>query len=132
MLLKMLRAKIHRAIVTEANVNYVGSITIDANLLEATGILPGEAVLVADIANGTRHETYVIKGQAGSGVICINGAAARLVNLGDPLIIMAWGMCTPEEARALVPKIVVCDPDNRIVPPERWGEVITMSVHVAD
>lgn len=113
MMLKMLRAKIHRAIVTDADINYVGSITLDRDLLDASGILPGEAVLIADVANGSRHETYVIEGEAGSGICCINGAAARLVSPGDPVIIMAFAWCSEAEARAIRPKIVIAEPGNR-------------------
>ena len=113
MLLRMLRAKIHRAIVTQADVDYVGSITIDSELLTASGILPGECVLVADVANGTRHETYALAGPAGSGMICVNGAAAHLVRVGDPVIIMCFAYCTEAEARELEPRIVLCDAKNR-------------------
>ncbi len=115
MLLNLLRAKIHRATITEAEVEYVGSITIDADLLDATGILPGECVLVADLTDGARFETYVLKGARGSGVICINGAAARLVDVGDKIIIMAYAYVTPEEAKTLKPNIVLVDDKNKIV-----------------
>ena len=115
MLLKVLRSKIHRAIVTEAQIDYVGSITIDSELLDASGILPGECVLVADMTDGARFETYVFEGQAGSGTICINGAAARLVNVGDEVIIMAFGYMEPQEARDFKPGVVLVDNSNRIV-----------------
>ncbi|MBL7220706.1 MAG: aspartate 1-decarboxylase [Phycisphaerae bacterium] len=115
MLLKVLRGKIHRAIVTEAQIDYVGSITIDSELLDASGILPGECVLVADMTDGARFETYVFEGQAGSGTICINGAAARLVDIGDEVIIMAYGYMEPQEARDFKPGVVLVDNSNRIV-----------------
>ena len=115
MLLKVLRGKIHRAIVTEAQIDYVGSITIDSELLDASGILPGECVLVADMTDGARFETYVFEGQAGSGTICINGAAARLVDVGDEVIIMAYGYMEPQEARDFKPGVVLVDNSNRIV-----------------
>lgn len=114
MLLKVLRGKIHRAVVTEAMIDYVGSITIDSDLLDASGILPGECVLVADMTDGARFETYVFKGDAGSGTICINGAAARLVSVGDEVIIMAYGYMAPEEARGFKPSVVLVDSSNRI------------------
>ena len=114
MLLKVLRGKIHRATVTEAMIDYVGSITIDRDLLDASGILPGECVLVADMTDGARFETYVFQGEPGSGVICINGAAARLVNVGDEVIIMAYGYMEPEEARNFKPNVILVDESNRI------------------
>jgi len=114
MLLKMLRAKIHRAVVTEACVDYVGSITIDKNLLDASGILPGENVLVADMSDGQRFETYVFEGAPGSGTICINGAAARLVDVGDEVIIMAFGYMQEQEAREYKPSVVLVDKNNTI------------------
>ena len=115
MLLKVLRSKIHRATVTEAVIDYVGSITIDRELMDACGIVPGECVLVADMTDGARFETYVFEGEPGSGTICINGAAARLVNVGDEVIIMAFGYVEPEEARNLKPGVVLVDSSNRIV-----------------
>ena len=114
MLLKTLRAKIHRATITEACVDYVGSITIDKDLLDASDLLPGECVLVADLTDGQRFETYIMEGPAGSGVICINGAAARLVDVGDKVIIMAFAYAEPDEAKTLNPKIVLVDDDNKI------------------
>ena len=114
MLLKVLRAKIHRAVVTETAVDYVGSITIDSDLADAVGIVQGESVLVADLANGTRHETYVIYGDRGNGTVCINGAAARLVEVGDRIIIMAFAYVTPQEAQKLTPSIVLVDESNRV------------------
>ncbi|WP_342610154.1 aspartate 1-decarboxylase [Thermanaerovibrio velox] len=109
--LKMCRSKIHRATVTEANLHYVGSITIGEDLLELSGILPGEAVQVVDIDNGSRLETYVISGPKGT--ICLNGAAARLVQPGDKVIIMAFAWMTPEEAEGHQPRVVLVDQDNR-------------------
>lgn len=112
--LKMLRAKIHRARVTEACVEYVGSITIDRLLLDATGILGGECVLVSDLADGARFETYVIEGPPGSGTICINGAAARLVNVGDEIIIMAFAYVAQDEAPGVKAKVALVDERNRL------------------
>jgi len=114
MLLKVLRAKIHRATVTEAVIDYVGSITIDRELLDACGIVPGECVLVADMNDGARFETYVFEGEPGSGTICINGAAARLVDVGDEVIIMAFGYMEPGEAASFKPGVVLVDKSNKI------------------
>lgn len=115
MLLKVLRAKIHRATVTQACVDYAGSITIDAALAGAAGLLPHEFVLVADVTNGARFETYVILGEAGGGGVCVNGAAARLVKPGDRIIIMAHGYVTPQEAAVLQPTVVHVDERNRVI-----------------
>jgi len=112
---KILTAKIHRATVTAADLDYVGSITIDQDLIDAVGLAAGEMVLVADLANGTRHETYVIAGESGSGTICINGAAAHLVNVGDKVIIMAYGLMDEAELATHQPKIVLVDEANRVV-----------------
>lgn len=114
MLLNMFKGKIHRATVTEANLNYVGSVTIDSTLLEASGILPGERVQIVNNNNGARLETYVIKGEADSGVICLNGAAARLVQPGDNVIIIAYAWLDQEEAKTFEPKVVFVDENNRI------------------
>ena len=114
MFLKVLRAKIHRATVTQAEVDYVGSITIDQDLIDAAGIVPGECVLVADLDNGARFETYVFLGPRGSGTICVNGAAAKLVSVGDKVIIMAFGYLTPDEAADLKPSVVLVDENNRV------------------
>lgn len=114
MTLNMLKCKIHRAVVTEANLHYVGSITIDEALMDAAGLLEYEQVHIVDIDNGNRLETYVIKGKAGSGVICLNGAAARLVHKGDKIIIMAYCQVTPEEAKVLKPNVVFVDKFNTI------------------
>ena len=110
----LLKAKIHRAVVTQADLDYVGSITIDSDLLRESGILEYEKVEIADIDNGNRFETYAIAGEAGSGVICLNGAAARCVEVGDKIIIMAYAYMTPEEARNHKPAILFVDENNRI------------------
>jgi aspartate 1-decarboxylase len=110
----LVKSKIHRATVTEANLHYVGSITIDANLMAAADLFPGELVHVVDIHNGARLETYVIEGPAGSGVIGINGAAARLIQTGDLVIIIGYGIVTSDEARSLKPSVVFVDEHNQI------------------
>ena len=114
MVLNMLKGKIHRATVTQAEVDYIGSITIDQDLMDAAGILEYEKVQVADVERGTRLETYVISGEPGSGVICLNGAAAHLVTPGDKVIIMCYAQMTPEEARESKPRVVFVDEDNKI------------------
>ena len=114
MVLNMLKGKIHRATFTQAEVDYIGSITIDQDLMDAAGILEYEKVQVADVERGTRLETYVISGEPGSGVICLNGAAAHLVNPGDKVIIMCYAQMTPEEARESKPRVVFVDEDNKI------------------
>ena len=111
----MLYAKIHRATVTQADLNYVGSVTVDRLLLEAAGLLPGERVDIVDVTNGNRLTTYVIEGEAGSGTICINGAAAHLIQPGDIVILIAYAGMDDAEARSFVPKVVFVDHDNRIV-----------------
>ena len=113
--LTLLKAKIHRATVTQADLDYVGSITIDSNLLAESGIMEYEMVAIADIDNGSRFETYVIAGEAGSGIICLNGAAAKCVNVGDKVIIMAYAQMTPEEAKTHKPTVLFVDENNRIV-----------------
>jgi aspartate 1-decarboxylase len=112
---EMLRGKIHRARVTEANVHYEGSITIDEALLEAADILPYENVQVVDIDNGARFETYTMAGRRDSGVVCLNGAAARLVQPGDKIIIIAYSIVGDEEARRVKPRLIFVDEENRIV-----------------
>ncbi len=107
--LQILKSKIHRVTVTEANLDYIGSITIDSKLMEAAGILSGERVFIVDNNNGERFDTYAIEGEPGSGVICLNGAAARKVHRGDIVIIMAYAMMTEEEARAFKPKVIFPD-----------------------
>ena len=109
-----LKSKIHRAVVTQAALDYVGSITIDEDLMDACGIMEYEKVQVADVNNGNRLETYVIAGERGSGVICLNGAAARKVNEGDKVIIMSYAMMTPEEFAENPPKVVFVNKRNEI------------------
>jgi aspartate 1-decarboxylase len=111
----MMKSKIHRATVTQADLHYVGSVTIDADLLDAADLLEGEKVAIVDVTNGARLETYVIACERGSGVIGINGAAARLVHEGDLVIIISYGMYDDGEARALRPAVVHVDEQNRIV-----------------
>jgi len=115
MLRTMCKGKIHRATVTQANLNYVGSITIDQDLLDAANIYPYEKVQVVNINNGSRLETYTIAGARGSGVICLNGAAARLNTEGDLVIIISYAQCTEEEIRTLEPQIVFVDENNSLV-----------------
>ena len=115
----MLKSKIHRATVTEANIQYEGSITIDKTLMEAADILPYEQVHVLDIDNGARLETYVIEGERGSGVICINGAAARLVSAGDKVIIISYQTVSEADAADLVPRLVYVDSRNAILEKHR-------------
>ena len=111
----MFHGKIHRATVTEANLEYMGSITIDNDLLQQAGILPGERVQIVDNNNGNRLETYTIAGAAGSGIICLNGAAARKVAVGDKVIIIAYAQMTGEEAEKLVPRVVMVDEHNKVI-----------------
>ena len=115
MLRTMMRAKIHRATVTQADLHYVGSVTIDADLLDAADLLPGELVHIVDITNGARLETYCIEGERGSGVIGINGAAAHLVQPGDVVILIAYGTLSDADARSYLPNVVFVDEQNRIV-----------------
>ena len=115
MIYTMMHGKIHRATVTEANLNYVGSITIDEDLLDAAGILPGEKVQIVNNNNGARLETYTIPGKRGSGVICLNGAAARCALEGDIVIIIAYAQIDEKEAKTLEPKVVLVDKRNHIV-----------------
>lgn len=114
MLLSLMKSKLHRATVTEANLNYVGSITIDQELMNATKLLPNEKVQVVNINTGDRLETYVIAGDMGSGSICLNGAAARLVQPGDKVIIISYGLMTEEEANDYSPIVAVLSDDNKI------------------
>ena len=109
MQIEILKSKIHRVSVTEARLDYIGSITIDQNLMDAAGIFPGEHVYIVDNNNGERLETYAIPGERGSGVICLNGAAARKVLPGDVIIIMSYGLMTPEEAATFRPKVIFPD-----------------------
>lgn len=129
MTVSMLKAKIHRATVKQAELNYVGSITVDQDLLDAAGILEYEKVLVVDIDNGNRLETYTISGERGSGMICLNGAAARYVSTGDKVIIMCFTELTPEEAKEHKPRVIFVDEDNkpsRITTYEKHGRLEDM------
>ncbi|MBR2191353.1 MAG: aspartate 1-decarboxylase [Eubacterium sp.] len=114
MVLEMLKSKIHRATVTQADVDYVGSITIDEELMINSGILEYEKVQVADVNNGNRFDTYVIAGDKGSGVICVNGAAAHKVDIGDKVIIMSYAQMTEDEVKNNPPKVVFVDDENKI------------------
>jgi aspartate 1-decarboxylase len=115
MLRTMMKSKIHRATVTQADLHYVGSVTVDEDLLEAADLLPGELVHIVDVTNGARLETYTIAGERGSGVLGINGAAAHLVHPGDVVILIAYGQMDTTEARELRPNVVFVDAENRIV-----------------
>ncbi|SEF58339.1 aspartate 1-decarboxylase [Lachnospira multipara] len=124
--LTMLKGKIHRAVVTQAELNYVGSITIDSELLEAAGILEYEMVQIVDVQNGNRFETYTIAGEPGSGMICLNGAAARQVSVGDNVIIMCYASYSADEAKEHKPKVVFVDEKNkatRVTNYEKHGEL---------
>ena len=120
MTLEMLKSKIHRATVTQAELNYVGSITIDESLMEAAGIIEYEKVQIADVDNGARFETYVIAGETGSGIICLNGAAARMVSTGDKVIIMSYAQMQPQEVKENPPKVVFVDENNQITSVTRY------------
>ncbi|MFN4253878.1 MAG: aspartate 1-decarboxylase [Saprospiraceae bacterium] len=115
MLIEVFKSKIHRVRVTQADLNYIGSITIDEDLLEAAGILEGEKVQIVNNNNGERLETYAIRGERGSGVICLNGAAARRVQVGDVVIIISYALMTPEEAKTFRPTAIFPDENNRLV-----------------
>lgn len=118
MTIEVLKSKIHRVTVTEARLDYIGSITIDEALLEAAGIIPGERVFIVNNNNGERLDTYVIRGERNSGVICLNGAAARKVQVGDIVIIMSYARMTPEEAMTFQPKVIFPDTTtNRLTQP---------------
>lgn len=126
MMLTMLKGKIHRAVVKQAELNYVGSITVDPKLMEEAGILEYEMVQIVDVENGNRFETYTIAGEAGSGMICLNGAAARQVQVGDHIIIMCYAQMTPEEAREHKPYVVFVDDKNQVKQVsryEKYGEL---------
>lgn len=114
MMLNMLKGKIHRATVVQADLDYVGSITVDQDLLDAAGILEYEKVQIVDVNNGSRFETYTISGERGSGMICLNGAAARCVSTGDKVIIMCYAQLSAEEAKTHKPQVVFVGEDNRI------------------
>lgn len=115
MLVHVLKSKIHRVKVTQAELNYVGSITVDEDLIDAAGMFVNEKVQVVNVNNGARLETYIIKGERGSGTVCLNGAAARLVQMGDLIIIMAYAMMEMEEAKAFTPKVVFPDQQNKLL-----------------
>ena len=115
MYIEMMTGKIHRATVTDANLNYMGSITVDSTLMHAAGMLPNQKVQVVNNNNGTRLETYIIEGKADSGTICLNGAAARCAQKGDVVIIIAYGLMEPTEAENLEPKVVFVDRKNCIM-----------------
>src|SRR5699024_192670 len=137
MLRTMFHAKIHRATVTEADLHYVGSVTVDQDLLDAAGILPGELVSIVDITNGARLETYTIAGERGTGVLGINGAAAHLINPGDLVILIAYAQMEDAEARTYEPKIVHVDDQNRIIslgnePAEALAEGTIRPPHARD
>lgn len=114
MQLRVLKSKIHRATVKQAALDYVGSITVDKELLDASGILEYEKVQIVDVNNGNRFSTYTIAGEEGSGMICLNGAAARCVSEGDKIIIMSYALMNPEEVTENPPKVVFVDDDNKI------------------
>lgn len=115
MLIQVFKSKIHRVRVTQADLNYIGSVTIDEDLLDAANIVEGEKVQIVNNNNGARLETYAIRGERGSGVVCLNGAAARLVQVGDVVIIISYALMTPEEARSFRPVAVFPDDNNRLV-----------------
>ena len=115
MYIEVLKSKIHRVTVTEANLNYLGSITIDEDLLDAAGLIENEKVQVVNINNGERLETYIIRGERGTGVICLNGPAARKVVVGDLVIIMSYAYMETEEARAYEPILIFPDADNKLI-----------------
>jgi aspartate 1-decarboxylase len=115
MIIQVLKSKIHRVKVTQAELNYVGSITIDEDLIEAANIIPNEKVQIVNNNNGARFETYVIKGERGSGVVCLNGSCARLAQVGDIIIIMSYGSLPMEEARKYEPILVFPDDDNHLI-----------------
>ena len=118
----MLKGKIHRAVVKQADLNYVGSITVDTELLEAAGIMEYELVQIVDVENGNRFETYTIAGEPGSGMICLNGAAARQVAVGDHVILMCYAQMTPEEAKEHKPHVVFVDNKNPILQVSRYEQ----------
>lgn len=122
------KAKIHRATVTEANLNYEGSLTLDPLLMEAAGLLPFEQVHVLNLNNGARFETYLIEGEPGSGTVCVNGAAARLVQVGDPIIVLAYALVPEEELQEFETRIVFVDENNRVVRVERGKALLREQV----
>ncbi|WP_069660856.1 aspartate 1-decarboxylase [Arcticibacter eurypsychrophilus] len=115
MIIQVLKSKIHRVKVTQAELNYVGSITIDEDLIDAANIIPNEKVQIVNNNNGARFETYVIKGERGSGIVCLNGSCARLAQVGDIIIVMSFGSLTMEEGRKYQPILVFPDDNNRLI-----------------
>lgn len=115
MLIEVFKSKIHRVKVTESQLNYIGSITVDEDLLDAAGIIAGERVYIVNVNNGERFDTYTIKGRRGSGEICLNGPAARKVQKGDVIIIIAYAQLTPEEAQTFRPKIIFPDEETNLI-----------------
>jgi len=120
----MLKGKIHRATVTEANLDYMGSLTLDENLLDAAGLMEYEKVQILNITNGNRLETYIIRGKRGSGQVCINGAAAHLIHEGDLVIVVAYCQLSDEESKYHQPQIVYVDADNRILSKSTEGHIL--------
>ena len=115
MYLQLCKSKLHKAVVTQAELYYEGSITLDAALMEAAGILPFEKVLIANFATGELFETYAIEGERNSGTVCLNGAAAKLAQVGDAITVMSFALCTPQEAKALAPKMIILNEKNEIL-----------------
>ena len=131
MTVTMLKGKIHRAVVKQAELNYVGSITVDPELMEAAGIYEYELVQIVDVENGNRFETYTIAGEPGSGMICLNGAAARQVEVGDHVIIMCYCQMSPEEVKEHKPKVVFVDDENKIVKVSSYEKYGTLTQEAA-
>ena len=131
MTVTMLKGKIHRAVVKQAELNYVGSITVDPELMEAAGIYEYELVPIVDVENGNRFETYTIAGEPGSGMICLNGAAARQVQVGDHVIIMCYCQMSPEEVKEHKPKVVFVDDENKIVKVSSYEKYGTLTQEAA-
>lgn len=131
MTVTMLKGKIHRAVVKQAELNYVGSITVDPELMEAAGIYEYELVQIVDVENGNRFETYTIAGEPGSGMICLNGAAARQVQVGDHVIIMCYCQMSPEEVKEHKPKVVFVDDENKTVKVSSYEKYGTLTQEAA-
>ncbi len=131
MTVTMLKGKIHRAVVKQAELNYVGSITVDPELMEAAGIYEYELVQIVDVENGNRFETYTIAGEPGSGMICLNGAAARQVQVGDHVIIMCYCQMSPEEVKEHTPKVVFVDDENKIAKVSSYEKYGTLTQEAA-
>ena len=131
MTVTMLKGKIHRAVVKQAELNYVGSTTVDPELMEAAGIYEYELVQIVDVENGNRFETYTIAGEPGSGMICLNGAAARQVQVGDHVIIMCYCQMSPEEVKEHKPKVVFVDDENKMVKVSSYEKYGTLTQEAA-